>query len=509
MTVDFDDLRRRFEADVMSRSDGDISDTARYLRYKAFVYQELGPELYRSSDAFGFPAPSATDRQLAMFDLGSRQLLQGLGVSPESPLEHLQILDLRDLLGLFHFRCDFDAAGPAANGTAVKLRALHAVHGTELDVFAVVPRARHRLAGVDFPPLSQGFFRGDATHYDETGYNIGVAYGGRGELEGVQTTLFVFPGRGDTLADEAIRLLAEMRHAYPSIRELHRKPIRISAEDGISLLVEIPGKEPAGPDRVLSWAFLFASGGWLVKYRCTSWSGVSAAKVEPALEHLAGAVGFPLSDNQLASRWANGLAASRATIGQLRTRHLIDGDVVAAVEECLAEEENGGDVSSLEIALRAYQPDAVHLAGGTGVSVQSPVRLSGARSYAEYAAGIHCYLACVLGTRGVEWGLTSIEIACADSVFCEIASVIFEDGHRSAVVFAQEPAEAAPEATADGVLGTLTFVRDYEGEARGLPSPGAGLRGECSVDESCGPAAATVIERLMAHTAINLAKGGG
>ena len=74
-----------------------------YIFSKAELYLRLGPEKYRKADFFGVPRASLSPEELAVIELGCKQVLEGKGLSREVPFTDLGIPGFRILFQLFHF----------------------------------------------------------------------------------------------------------------------------------------------------------------------------------------------------------------------------------------------------------------------------------------------------------------------------------------------------------------------------------------------------------------------
>src|SRR5262249_4743107 len=73
------------------------------IRFKAFVYLEIGPEAYRDGDTLGFPPADWPPSKLDAVKSGCEQLLQWKGLTPEVPLEGIGVDGFDALLRMFHF----------------------------------------------------------------------------------------------------------------------------------------------------------------------------------------------------------------------------------------------------------------------------------------------------------------------------------------------------------------------------------------------------------------------
>jgi hypothetical protein len=74
-----------------------------YIYSKAANYLEIGPDLYRESDAFKQPKSQDT---IILEDLkkGCMQIMEGKGFSNEAPFEKISVAASYALMEMFHFR---------------------------------------------------------------------------------------------------------------------------------------------------------------------------------------------------------------------------------------------------------------------------------------------------------------------------------------------------------------------------------------------------------------------
>jgi hypothetical protein len=113
----FENLRKALEA--MPR---DYRETAEengyvYLHTKAYLYVQMGPDVYRKQDYFKLPAVDSDPADLAAIESGCRQILAGDGFSAARPFKGLGISGFYRLLELFHFsRVRQSIGGKALSG---------------------------------------------------------------------------------------------------------------------------------------------------------------------------------------------------------------------------------------------------------------------------------------------------------------------------------------------------------------------------------------------------------
>lgn len=74
-----------------------------YICSKADLYLKIGPEKYRQSDYFQMSIGTLDDDSFILIADGCRQVLEGIGLVPESPFQNLGISGFNRLFELFHF----------------------------------------------------------------------------------------------------------------------------------------------------------------------------------------------------------------------------------------------------------------------------------------------------------------------------------------------------------------------------------------------------------------------
>jgi hypothetical protein len=80
------------------------SNRAPYIITKARHYLTVGPEKYRSKDAFKLPNVNWSTSELKQIESGCKQILLGAGFRKEQPIQHLSIREFYLLFKLFHFK---------------------------------------------------------------------------------------------------------------------------------------------------------------------------------------------------------------------------------------------------------------------------------------------------------------------------------------------------------------------------------------------------------------------
>jgi hypothetical protein len=74
-----------------------------YIWSKADQFLIHGPDKYRAGDFFGMPDSEWGQEELELVTEGCRQVLQGMGLTPEKPFKGLGIGGFYRLFELFHF----------------------------------------------------------------------------------------------------------------------------------------------------------------------------------------------------------------------------------------------------------------------------------------------------------------------------------------------------------------------------------------------------------------------
>jgi hypothetical protein len=98
----------------------------------------MGPEAYRSRDAFGEPSVELDAEDLALIESGCRQMMEGRGLTPEDPLRGLGIHGFYALFRLFHFSLVRQSVIPGEEGMLDRMRMRHMVDGGEVVYYNLV-----------------------------------------------------------------------------------------------------------------------------------------------------------------------------------------------------------------------------------------------------------------------------------------------------------------------------------------------------------------------------------
>jgi hypothetical protein len=81
-----------------------------YLRSKVELHLRLGPARYRKADHFHLPPEDWPEDVLALVKSGYEQLLQGIGLAEDRPLEGIGITGLNSMMAILHFQLTHQAA---------------------------------------------------------------------------------------------------------------------------------------------------------------------------------------------------------------------------------------------------------------------------------------------------------------------------------------------------------------------------------------------------------------
>jgi hypothetical protein len=92
--------------DTLNEKDSELfeSNRAPYIITKAHHYLTVGPEEYRSKDAFKLPDVNWSTSELKQIESGCKQILLGSGFRKKHPIQHLSIKEFYLLFKLFHFK---------------------------------------------------------------------------------------------------------------------------------------------------------------------------------------------------------------------------------------------------------------------------------------------------------------------------------------------------------------------------------------------------------------------
>ena len=92
--------------DTLNEKESKLFESNRvpYIITKANHYLTVGPETYRSKDAFGLPNINWSSSDLKQIESGCKQILLGAGFRKKQPIQHLSIKEFYLLFHLFHFK---------------------------------------------------------------------------------------------------------------------------------------------------------------------------------------------------------------------------------------------------------------------------------------------------------------------------------------------------------------------------------------------------------------------
>lgn len=139
----FDALSQRYETETSAAPDGfDAPEMYDYVRFKAFVFLTVGPEVYRESDPLGQPPEGWPEFVLEKVRHACQQLLDWRGHTADHPLDGVGVGVFYALMSLFHFSCVeqqafITEADPGYVYDRMEMR--HIVTGEPLVLFNRVP----------------------------------------------------------------------------------------------------------------------------------------------------------------------------------------------------------------------------------------------------------------------------------------------------------------------------------------------------------------------------------
>ena len=393
-----------------------------------------------------------------------------------------------------------------------------------------MPDMTHVMAGVSFPARVGPWVRGDLTQGDEFGHNLWIGYGGVGALDGVQVTAYVYPD--DRGGDEFQVLIEQISAAHQNAVVRSHGHQTLAGMKGLWTIIDLDNARSGLPARVPSWAWLFKSDGWCVKYRCTNWTGATAEDVENAMRALATTISAPNTTTRIAERRAEAFALSQASMSKLQNwrptvdphaeanlrraddlraqgrfqeaialltetirslpprglqaelgrLHLLSGDLVDATEACMAEEEEEtGEEHALAAALGFFVPDVAY-GGGWGTSPASAVITRCASTASVAVASSHRFLEFALGVRGTDWKLDSTCLIAHEGRLYDAMRTVLASGNHVTVFFQVDSSD---------------FDSSIQDQTLGCFVAGGSVRGQINL---AGPNAEFVMRHLMEHS---------
>jgi hypothetical protein len=110
-----------------------------YLRTKANIYLDLGPEKYRSDDFLNMPLKEWDSKTYDCIEAGSRQINNYGGLTPETAFTNLGIDGFYKLMAMFHYRILKQSMKRTGNGEIIdKMIVQHSITGKEVILFNLV-----------------------------------------------------------------------------------------------------------------------------------------------------------------------------------------------------------------------------------------------------------------------------------------------------------------------------------------------------------------------------------
>lgn len=109
-----------------------------YLRSKAGIYLEMGPEQYAEQDALEEPSFEMDDELAAAIRAGCDQLVAGRGFSRSAPLTGVGVQGLYVLLQIFHFERVAQRTHEHDEGMLDELQFEHAIMETDVTLYNLV-----------------------------------------------------------------------------------------------------------------------------------------------------------------------------------------------------------------------------------------------------------------------------------------------------------------------------------------------------------------------------------
>jgi hypothetical protein len=100
MLQTLDTLMDSWDDDFQSKA---LDNNFPYIFSKAFIYLKKGPVLYRKDDFFHQPPVTLSEIQLEILANGCHQVLEGRGLTAESPFIDLNVEGFYNLFRLFHY----------------------------------------------------------------------------------------------------------------------------------------------------------------------------------------------------------------------------------------------------------------------------------------------------------------------------------------------------------------------------------------------------------------------
>jgi hypothetical protein len=205
----------------------------------------------------------------------------------------------------------------------------------------------------------------------------------------------------------------------------------------------------------------------------------------------------------------NGDDAPAGLHAELCRLSLLTGNLLDAVEECMAEEEvSASEQPVLDAALQAFASEAVRYTGGWGATLDTPVRITGAATDHIHVNAVHKYLEFVLGRRGRDWKLDRACLITHGDQLLDVMCVNLNTGEQVTIFFAGNDDSLMPTLPADQVLGCFITGRTARGEPARVSGGGHAELSTSLQFNSAIELPRFVMERLMTHSSQTLVLAG-
>jgi hypothetical protein len=113
-----------------------------YIRTKACLYLQRGPDYYRQNDYFSMPSEEWSDTDIQLLERGCRQVQNWMGGSPDRPFTGLGIHGFYKLMQLFHYERQKQALIDANPDVMLdRIEFTHAVSGDSITLYNAVGKA--------------------------------------------------------------------------------------------------------------------------------------------------------------------------------------------------------------------------------------------------------------------------------------------------------------------------------------------------------------------------------
>jgi hypothetical protein len=136
--------------DTLNEKDSELfeSNRAPYIITKAHHYLTVGPEEYRSKDAFKLPVVNWSTSELKQIESGCKQILLGSGFREKHPIQHLCIKEFYLLFKLFHFKPVKQKAKSLGNGNILdEITFEHIMDGSKVTYYNLVTKNKTASPG--------------------------------------------------------------------------------------------------------------------------------------------------------------------------------------------------------------------------------------------------------------------------------------------------------------------------------------------------------------------------